>query len=52
MSPSRRPSLVEQVREGMLGDLTSGKLDLRQPTPDENAGNLVLFPLGPMGVRA
>jgi DNA-binding GntR family transcriptional regulator len=36
MSPSRRPSLVEQVRESLLGDLTSGKLEPGAKLANEN----------------
>src|SRR6516164_5849746 len=36
MSPSRRPSLVEQVRENLLGDLTSGKLPPGAKLANEN----------------
>jgi DNA-binding FadR family transcriptional regulator len=36
MSPRKRPSLVEEVREGLLGDLTSGKLAPGAKLPNEN----------------
>src|SRR6516165_6211732 len=36
MSPSRRPSLVEQVRENLLGDLTAGKLEPGAKLANEN----------------
>ena len=36
MSPRKRPSLVEQVRESLLGDLTSGKLDPGAKLANEN----------------
>jgi GntR family transcriptional regulator len=36
MSPRKRPSLVEEVREGLLGDLTSGKLEPGAKLPNEN----------------
>jgi GntR family transcriptional regulator len=36
MSPSRRPSLVEQVRESLLRDLTSGKLAPGAKLANEN----------------
>ena len=36
MSPRRRPSLVEQVRESLLGDLTSGKLAPGAKLANEN----------------
>lgn len=36
MSPRRRPSLVEQVRESLLGDLTSGKLEPGAKLANEN----------------
>jgi GntR family transcriptional regulator len=37
MSPRKRPSLVEEVREGLLGDLTSGKLRPGAKLANENA---------------
>ena len=36
MSPRKRPSLVEQVRESLLGDLTSGKLEPGAKLANEN----------------
>jgi GntR family transcriptional regulator len=36
MSPRKRPSLVEQVRETLLGDLTSGKLEPGAKLANEN----------------
>jgi GntR family transcriptional regulator len=36
MSPRRRPSLVEQVRESLLGDLTSGMLEPGAKLANEN----------------
>ena len=36
MSPRKRPSLVEEVREGLLGDLTSGKLAPGAKLANEN----------------
>ncbi len=36
MSPSKRPSLVEQVRQSLLGDLTSGKLEPGAKLANEN----------------
>jgi DNA-binding GntR family transcriptional regulator len=36
MSPSRRPSLVEQVRQGLLADLTSGRLEPGAKLANEN----------------
>ena len=36
MSPRKRPSLVEQVRESLLGDLTSGKLAPGAKLANEN----------------
>ncbi len=36
MSPRKRPSLVEQVRESLLGDLTSGKLGPGAKLANEN----------------
>lgn len=36
MSPGKRPSLVEQVRESLLGDLTSGKLEPGAKLANEN----------------
>src|SRR5437763_2393596 len=36
MSPRKRPSLVEQVRESLLGDLTSGKLAAGAKLANEN----------------
>src|SRR5437660_11940792 len=36
MSPSKRPSLVEQVRQSLLGDLTSGKLESGAKLANEN----------------
>ncbi|MGN6871446.1 MAG: FadR/GntR family transcriptional regulator, partial [Solirubrobacteraceae bacterium] len=36
MSPRKRPSLVEQVRESLLGDLISGKLEPGAKLANEN----------------
>jgi GntR family transcriptional regulator len=36
MSPRRRPSLVEQVRESLLADITSGKLEPGAKLANEN----------------
>jgi DNA-binding GntR family transcriptional regulator len=36
MSPSKRPSLVEQVRQSLLSDLTSGKLEAGAKLANEN----------------
>jgi GntR family transcriptional regulator len=36
MNPRKRPSLVEQVREGLLSDLTSGKLAAGEKLVNEN----------------
>jgi GntR family transcriptional regulator len=36
MSPSKRPSLVEQVRQSLLGDLTSGKIEPGAKLANEN----------------
>ena len=36
MSPRKRPSLVEQVRESLLGDLTAGKLEPGVKLANEN----------------
>jgi GntR family transcriptional regulator len=36
MTPRKRPSLVEQVRDSLLGDLTSGKLESGAKLANEN----------------
>jgi DNA-binding transcriptional regulator YhcF (GntR family) len=36
MTPRKRPSLVEQVRDSLLGDLTSGKLEPGAKLANEN----------------
>ena len=36
MSPRKRPSLVEQVRESLLGELTSGNLEPGAKLANEN----------------
>ena len=36
MSPSKRPSLVEQVRQSLLGEITSGKLEVGAKLANEN----------------
>ena len=36
MSGNRRPSLVDQVREGLLDDLMAGRLERGAKLPNEN----------------